>query len=114
MRGNARVGEAAGTARPYCGAGRETRSLQAALNPRSRVILSSKEWMMNKDRIAGAAKEAGGAIKEKTGKVLGDKKMEVEGKLKKTEGKVQNAIGGVEDAADQAVRDVERTDKGRW
>jgi len=69
---------------------------------------------MNKDRIAGAAKEAGGTIKEKTGKALGDKKMEAEGKLKKAEGKVQNTIGGIEDAADEAAREVEDADKGRW
>jgi uncharacterized protein YjbJ (UPF0337 family) len=66
---------------------------------------------MNKDRAAGAGKEAVGGIKETAGKALGDKKMEVEGKAKKTEGKVQNAVGGPEDAAGEAVRD---TEKGRW
>jgi uncharacterized protein YjbJ (UPF0337 family) len=75
----------------------------------------SKESIVNKDRVSGAAKEAVGSIKEKTGKVLGDKKMEVEGKVKKTEGKVQNAIGGAEDAAEDAARETERAgDKGRW
>jgi uncharacterized protein YjbJ (UPF0337 family) len=52
---------------------------------------------MDKDRIEGAGKQAGGGIKEAAGKALGDKKMEAEGAAKKAEGKVQNAVGGVKD-----------------
>lgn len=52
---------------------------------------------MDKDRIEGSAKQAGGAIKEAAGKVTGDKKTEAEGAAKKTEGKVQNAVGGLKD-----------------
>jgi uncharacterized protein YjbJ (UPF0337 family) len=58
---------------------------------------------MDKNRIAGAAKEAAGKIKETAGKVVGDKKMEAEGSAKKTEGKVQNAVGGAKDAAREFV-----------
>ena len=58
---------------------------------------------MDKDRVAGAAKEAGGKIKETAGKVLGDRKMEAEGAAKKTEGKVQNAIGGAKDAVREII-----------
>jgi len=53
---------------------------------------------MNKDRIAGAAKEAKGSVKETVGKVVGDSKLEAEGKADKVEGKIQNAIGGLKDA----------------
>jgi uncharacterized protein YjbJ (UPF0337 family) len=53
---------------------------------------------MDKDRIAGVAKEAKGTIKETTGKILGDAKMTAEGKSEKTEGKIQNAVGGLKDA----------------
>ncbi len=52
---------------------------------------------MDKDRIAGSAKEIKGAVKQKVGKVVGDAKLESEGKAEKTEGKVQNAIGGLKD-----------------
>lgn len=52
---------------------------------------------MDKDRIAGATKEATGAIKETTGKVVGDAKLTNSGKAEKVEGKIQNAIGGVKD-----------------
>jgi uncharacterized protein YjbJ (UPF0337 family) len=53
---------------------------------------------MDKDRIAGAAKQAKGAVKEAAGKTLGDAKLVAEGKSDKIEGKVQNAIGGMKDA----------------
>ena len=53
---------------------------------------------MDKDRIAGAAKETKGAIKEAAGKCLGDAKLQADGKSDKTEGKIQNAIGGLKDA----------------
>jgi uncharacterized protein YjbJ (UPF0337 family) len=53
---------------------------------------------VDKDRIEGAAKQAKGTIKETTGKILGDSKLEAEGKADKVEGKIQNAVGGVKDA----------------
>jgi uncharacterized protein YjbJ (UPF0337 family) len=54
---------------------------------------------MNKDRIEGVAKQAKGAVKDTTGKILGDTKLQAEGKADKVEGKVQNAIGGLKDSA---------------
>jgi uncharacterized protein YjbJ (UPF0337 family) len=62
---------------------------------------------MDKDRIEGSAKQAGGAVKETAGKALGDKKMEAEGAATKTAGKVQNAVGGLKDK----VREVANDDK---
>ncbi len=59
----------------------------------------SLESIMDKDRVKGSAKQAGGAVKEAFGKVTGDVKMESEGKAQKTAGKVQNAVGGIKDAA---------------
>jgi len=53
---------------------------------------------MDKDRIAGAAKEIRGSIKETVGKAVGDAKLQSDGKADKVEGKVQNAIGGLKDA----------------
>jgi uncharacterized protein YjbJ (UPF0337 family) len=54
--------------------------------------------IMNKDRIAGAAKEIKGEVKQKIGEAVGDAKLENEGTADKIEGKVQNAIGGLKDA----------------
>jgi uncharacterized protein YjbJ (UPF0337 family) len=56
---------------------------------------------MNKDRIAGSAKEIKGSIKETVGKAVGDAKLRSDGKAEKVEGKVQNAIGGLKDALKQ-------------
>ena len=52
---------------------------------------------MDKDRIEGSAKQVKGTVKEATGKVLGDAKLESEGKAEKTAGKIQNAVGGIKD-----------------
>ena len=57
---------------------------------------------MDKDRVAGSAKQVEGAVKQAVGKVIGDAKLESEGKADKVEGKVQNAVGGLKDT----VKDV--------
>ena len=59
---------------------------------------------MDKDRVAGSAKQVAGAVKEAVGKVLGDAKLESEGRADKAEGKVQNAIGGLKDVVRDAVK----------
>jgi uncharacterized protein YjbJ (UPF0337 family) len=56
---------------------------------------------MDKDRIAGAAKEIKGSVKEAIGKAVGDAKLQSDGKAEKVKGKVQNAIGGLKDALKQ-------------
>jgi uncharacterized protein YjbJ (UPF0337 family) len=53
---------------------------------------------MDKDRIAGAAKEIKGSVKETIGTAVGDAKLQSDGRADKVEGKVQNAIGGLKDA----------------
>ena len=53
---------------------------------------------MDKDRIAGVAKQMKGNVKEAAGKVTGDAKLKADGKADKTAGKIQNAVGGVKDA----------------
>jgi uncharacterized protein YjbJ (UPF0337 family) len=64
----------------------------------------SRRTNMDKDRVAGAAKQAKGAVKEAAGKIMGDSKTEAEGKADKAEGKVQNAIGGAKDAIREAAK----------
>ena len=59
---------------------------------------------MDKDRIAGSAKEAKGVIKETVGKALGDAKLQSEGKTDQAEGKVQNAVGGLKDTLRDAIK----------
>jgi uncharacterized protein YjbJ (UPF0337 family) len=57
-----------------------------------------KEFVMDKDRIAGSAKQIKGSVKEALGKAVGDAKLEAEGKAEQVEGKIQNAVGGLKDA----------------
>ena len=59
---------------------------------------------MDKDRVAGSAKEVKGNVKQVVGKAVGDSKLEAGGKSDKFEGKVQNAVGGVKDAVRDAVK----------
>jgi uncharacterized protein YjbJ (UPF0337 family) len=59
---------------------------------------------MDKDRIAGVAKQAKGAIKEAAGKTLGDAKLVAEGRDDKAEGKIQNAVGGVKDVLKETLQ----------
>jgi uncharacterized protein YjbJ (UPF0337 family) len=60
---------------------------------------------MDKDRIAGAAKEIKGKVKEGAGKLTGDAKLNAEGKADQVEGKVQNTVGGIKDKAREALDD---------
>ena len=53
---------------------------------------------MDKDRIAGAAQQAKGSIKDAVGKAAGDSKLRAEGKADKAAGAVRNAVGGAKDA----------------
>jgi uncharacterized protein YjbJ (UPF0337 family) len=50
---------------------------------------------MNKDRIAGSAKEIDGSIKVAVGKATGDAKLQADGRADQMVGKVQNAIGSI-------------------
>jgi uncharacterized protein YjbJ (UPF0337 family) len=59
---------------------------------------------MDKDRVAGTAKQAKGSVKEMAGKVLGDNKLKAEGAADKLVGKAQNAAGSVKDAVRDAVK----------
>ncbi len=59
---------------------------------------------MDKDRIAGAAHQAKGSVKEAIGKVTGDTKIEAEGAAEKAAGKIQNAVGGAKDAVRDATK----------
>nr|WP_294553600.1 CsbD family protein [uncultured Rhodopila sp.] len=59
---------------------------------------------MDKDRIAGSAKQVKGSIKAAVGKAVGDVKLQAEGEADRLEGKIQNAAGGVKDTLRDAVK----------
>lgn len=60
---------------------------------------------MDKDRIKGVGDQAKGAVKDATGKVIGDAKLQAEGKADKMKGKLENAVGGAKDALRDADDD---------
>ena len=57
---------------------------------------------MDREHVKGATDKAKGAIKDTTGKLTGDKKLQSEGKLDKAKGAAHEAAGNVKDA----IRDL--------
>jgi uncharacterized protein YjbJ (UPF0337 family) len=61
---------------------------------------------MDKDRIAGAAKQVKGVVKEAVGTVVGDAKLKADGKADRAAGTIQNAVGSAKDMVRGAIRDT--------
>ena len=51
---------------------------------------------MNKDTVKGAARQMRGTIKETTGKLTGNTKLQAEGATQKIRGKATSAVGKAE------------------
>ena len=58
---------------------------------------------MNKDQVKGRVEEVKGAIKEGTGKVVGNPRLEGEGKADKVAGKTQEAWGDAKEKAKDLI-----------
>jgi uncharacterized protein YjbJ (UPF0337 family) len=58
----------------------------------------SKEAVMDKEHIKGAADKAKGAVKDAAGKLMDDKEMQAEGKMDKAKGAAREALGDAKDA----------------
>lgn len=58
---------------------------------------------MDRDRIEGPLKEAGGKVKEEWGDLTDDPATEAEGQVEQIEGKVQNEWGETKDDVRDAV-----------
>ncbi len=58
--------------------------------------------MVNKDQVAGVAKQVKGSVKEAAGKAVGDRKTQAKGTAEKVAGKVQKAYGD----AKQKIKDA--------
>ena len=57
---------------------------------------------MDKDRIAGAVKDAAGKVEGAAGKIAGDAGMQASGTAREAEGTMQNLYGQAKDAARDA------------
>jgi uncharacterized protein YjbJ (UPF0337 family) len=62
----------------------------------------SKEAIMDKEHIKGAADKAKGAVKDAAGKMMDDKGLQVEGKMDKAKGEARQALGDAKDAVKHA------------
>ncbi|WP_167458852.1 CsbD family protein [Mesorhizobium kowhaii] len=59
--------------------------------------------MVNKDQVAGMAKQIKGSVKEAAGKATGNRRTQAEGTADKIVGKVQKAYGDVKDKVKKAL-----------
>ena len=59
--------------------------------------------MVDQSRIDGAIDQAKGAVKQGTGKLTGDQKLQAEGAADKAKGKAESAMGGAKDAIRDAA-----------
>ncbi|WP_167434502.1 CsbD family protein [Mesorhizobium helmanticense] len=59
--------------------------------------------MVNKDQVAGVAKQVKGSVKQAAGKATGNRQTEAEGAADKIAGKVQKAYGDVKDKVKKAL-----------
>jgi uncharacterized protein YjbJ (UPF0337 family) len=65
-----------------------------------------QRWTMDKEHVKGVADDVKGKVKEGTGRVFGDKKLEQEGKLDQVKGAVHKTAGDVKDAGRDAIDSV--------
>lgn len=59
---------------------------------------------MNKDQVKGRAEQVKGSVKEATGKVVGNEKLEAEGKIDKVAGKTQATYGDLKEDVKDAIK----------
>jgi uncharacterized protein YjbJ (UPF0337 family) len=60
---------------------------------------------VNKDQVKGRTKEVEGKINEVTGKVVGDKQLEVKGKIQQGGGEAQAKLGDVKQNVQDASKE---------
>jgi uncharacterized protein YjbJ (UPF0337 family) len=59
---------------------------------------------MNKNRVGGAVKKGSGAMKEATGKAVGNRRLQAKGAVEKALGTVENKLGKARDKASAEIR----------
>jgi uncharacterized protein YjbJ (UPF0337 family) len=62
------------------------------------IVRFSKEEIMDKEHVKGAADKAKGAVKDAAGKMMDDKKLQAEGKMDKAKGEARQALGDAKDS----------------
>jgi uncharacterized protein YjbJ (UPF0337 family) len=63
---------------------------------------------INRDQVDGRLKEAGGKVREVTGRATGNQTQEAKGAINKNLGAAQAKVGDVTEKAKGAVKDAEK------
>ena len=61
---------------------------------------------VNKDQVKGRTREAKGKVKEVTGSLVGNEKLEAKGKIQKTLGEAQAKFGDVKKDISEAKKGI--------
>lgn len=69
--------------------------------------------MWNKDEIKGKGKQISGAIKDKTGELIKNRKLEAKGKAERVAGKLQEKGGKARRKSGEAVQKVGKEIAGK-
>ena len=75
-------------------------SLSELLSP---IVINQAKDIMNKDQVKGRVEQAKGAVKETTGKVVGNPELEAKGTVDKASGKVQATYGDAKEKVKGAI-----------
>jgi uncharacterized protein YjbJ (UPF0337 family) len=62
-----------------------------------------KEYIMNKDQVKGRAEEVKGDVKEATGKIVGNERLQGEGLLDQAKGSAQAGMGDAKEKAKELI-----------
>jgi uncharacterized protein YjbJ (UPF0337 family) len=76
----------------------------AACRPFSGTHYQEQAMSMNKVQVKGRVNEVKGMIKEATGKIVGNEKLEQKGKVEKILGEAQAAVGDIKQDVKDAVK----------
>jgi uncharacterized protein YjbJ (UPF0337 family) len=65
--------------------------------------LETKDFIMNKDQVKGAVKDAAGKVQSKTGEIIGSPEQQGKGMAKQAEGKAQKRMGDAKEVLKDKV-----------
>jgi len=69
--------------------------------------------MWNKDEVKGKGKQISGAVKDKTGELIKDPKLEAKGEAERVAGKIQEKVAKARRKTGEAVQKVGKAIAGK-
>lgn len=62
-----------------------------------------KDFVMNKDQVKGAVKDAAGKVQSKTGEMTGNTDQQAKGMARQAEGKTQKKVGNAKEVVKKKI-----------